>query len=350
MTKGGRGRCVGAFAIGVAAALAIAAEAQAAPKVTVYMTQGSALVPVQRTIPPRRGPVDVAFKALVKGPTRAERASGIGTAIPRAVRAYSVKVIDGVAYVRASRQFSIQGTRAARRMRLAQLAQTLLQFPKVHAVRLLGRDDPLPPSTAANPPGSLVTPATAPRRQVLVPLPLSVADVQRRLAELRYLPSSGAITGALDYRTSQALTAFQAWEGLSRSGLADATTRRRMQRAAIPKAGELTAGRRVEIYRAQGVVLLIQNLQVQRVVHASTGAGGRTPSGTFHVFRKERLSYSVPFHVYMPYASYFFSGDAMHAYPSVPAYPASHGCVRLSAPEAPIVYDFAVSGTPVRIF
>ena len=68
------------------------------------------------------------------------------------------------------------------------------------------------------------------------------------------------------------------------------------------------------------------------------------------VFRKERLSYSVPFHVYMPYASYFFSGDAMHAYPSVPAYPASHGCVRLSAPEAPIVYDFAVSGTPVRIF
>lgn len=350
MTKVGRGRCVGAFVIGVAVALAIAAEAQAAPKVTVYMTQGSALVPVERTIPPRRTPVDVAFKALVQGPTRVERKGGIGTAIPRTVRAYSVKVRGGVAYVRMSRHFSVQGTVAARRMRLAQLARTMLQFPRITAVRVLGRDDRLPRTIAANPNGSLLTLVTAPRRTVLAPLPISVAEVQRRLAELRYLPSSGAISGELDYRTSQALTAFQAWEGLSRSGLADDTTRLRLQRAGIPKAGELTSGRRVEIYRSQGVVLLIQNLQVQRVVHASTGAGGRTPSGTFEVFRKERLSYSVPFHVYMPYASYFFSGDAMHEYPSVPAYPASHGCVRLPSPEAPIVYDFAVSGTPVRIF
>ena len=42
--------------------------------------------------------------------------------------------------------------------------------------------------------------------------------------------------------------------------------------------------------------------------------------------------------------------EAMHAYPDVPAYPASHGCVRLSAPEAQRVYDFAVQGTPVDVY
>ena len=52
----------------------------------------------------------------------------------------------------------------------------------------------------------------------------------------------------------------------------------------------------------------------------------------------------------MPWASYFDGGFAMHAYPYVPAYPASHGCVRLPAPEAPRVYSFAIEGTPVYVY
>ena len=85
-------------------------------------------------------------------------------------------------------------------------------------------------------------------------------------------------------------------------------------------------------------------------MHTSTGFGGRTPAGTFHVYRKEQLSWSVPFKVWMPWASYFDGGFAMHAYPYVPAYPASHGCVRLPAPEAQRVYAFAVQGTPVYVY
>jgi lipoprotein-anchoring transpeptidase ErfK/SrfK len=106
----------------------------------------------------------------------------------------------------------------------------------------------------------------------------------------------------------------------------------------------------VEVYRDLGVVLLIENGRVVRAVHASTGYGGRTPAGTFHVYRKEQLSWSLQFKVWMPWASYFYGGFAMHAYPYVPAYPASHGCVRLSAPEAQRVYSFAVQGTPVFVY
>ena len=86
-------------------------------------------------------------------------------------------------------------------------------------------------------------------------------------------------------------------------------------------------------------------------MHASTGAPGRdTPAGQFAVYRKEQLSWSIQFKVWMPWASYFTGGIALHAYPDVPAYPASHGCVRLSAPEAQKVYDFAVQGTPVYVY
>jgi lipoprotein-anchoring transpeptidase ErfK/SrfK len=70
----------------------------------------------------------------------------------------------------------------------------------------------------------------------------------------------------------------------------------------------------------------------------------------FHVYRKELLSWSVPFSVWMPYASYFVGGIAMHEYPYVPEYPASHGCVRLPAGEAQRVFAFAEVGTPVSVF
>jgi len=61
------------------------------------------------------------------------------------------------------------------------------------------------------------------------------------------------------------------------------------------------------------------------------------------------MSWSVPFSTWMPWASYFVGGIAFHAYGSVPAYPASHGCVRMMARDAPLMYAFATYGTPVDV-
>ena len=98
------------------------------------------------------------------------------------------------------------------------------------------------------------------------------------------------------------------------------------------------------------LALLIENDRVDRIIHISTGAPGRsTPIGSFHVTRKERYSWSVPFKVWMPWASYFTGGIAFHEYSSVPAYPASHGCVRVNRYDAVTLYGFAVAGTPVSV-
>jgi lipoprotein-anchoring transpeptidase ErfK/SrfK len=71
--------------------------------------------------------------------------------------------------------------------------------------------------------------------------------------------------------------------------------------------------------------------------------------GDFKVYAKVIYSWSVPFHVWMPYAAYFRGGIATHQSPDVPSYPASHGCVRLPEGEAERVYRFVDVGTPVAV-
>jgi lipoprotein-anchoring transpeptidase ErfK/SrfK len=86
-------------------------------------------------------------------------------------------------------------------------------------------------------------------------------------------------------------------------------------------------------------------------VHTSTGKPGfTTPSGTFRVYRKSLRDWSYPFEVWLPFASYFTGGYAFHEYADVPAFPASHGCARIPAPEAEVVYAFATVGTIVNVY
>jgi len=194
--------------------------------------------------------------------------------------------------------------------------------------------------------GGTSAPASLPRPAA----PAGALAVQRRLVALHYLPPSAA-TGRWDYRTSQAVLAFQAWQGLTRDGSVGPSTLAALQSARAPRPAQATVGRSIEVYRAKGVTLLIQDRQVVLAIHSSAGrAGYTTPAGRFRVFRKELASWSNPYSVWLPYASYFDGGIAFHAYTDVPAYPASHGCIRISAPEAPILYAFAAIGTPVTVY
>ncbi len=183
-----------------------------------------------------------------------------------------------------------------------------------------------------------------------MPLP-TIADVQRRLVQLKYLPS-GAVTGKADYRTSQALMAFQAWNGLSRDGVAGVATRKKLTSASVPTPRSTGAsGHSVQVFRSLGVALCVDNGAVVRAVHCSTGRPGmETTAGTWSVYLKSTRFWSVTYSSWMPYASFFHNGEGLHGYEDVPAYPASHGCVRLPMPEAPWVYDFAYMGATVNVY
>jgi lipoprotein-anchoring transpeptidase ErfK/SrfK len=177
-----------------------------------------------------------------------------------------------------------------------------------------------------------------------------VHKLQKKLIKLRYLGPTG-LTGIYTERTAQAVMAFQGWVGLTRDGVAGTTTLHRLRRAKHRPTPWSRVYKHMEVHKSKQVLLLIgKGGKVTRAIHVSTAAPGHvTPSGKFRIYRKELMSWSKPFQVWLPYASYFSGGDAFHQYPFVPPYPASHGCVRIYDRDAIVVYQFATVGTRVRI-
>lgn len=70
------------------------------------------------------------------------------------------------------------------------------------------------------------------------------------------------------------------------------------------------------------------------------GRGCRTPTGTYHVYSKQGPYYRSKIFPLphggapMPYAMFFRGGYAIHGSYELPAYNASHGCVRVSPSDA----------------
>ena len=96
------------------------------------------------------------------------------------------------------------------------------------------------------------------------------------------------------------------------------------------------------------LALVIDGGRVVRTITISSGAAGTpTPPGSYSVFRKEQRSWSVPFSVWLPWASYFVGGIAFHEYADVPPFAASHGCVRTPRYDAKWLYDQTPIGTKV---
>ena len=158
------------------------------------------------------------------------------------------------------------------------------------------------------------------------------------------------LTGTIDTQTSTAVLGFEKWANLPRDGVLGASTLDQLERATRPEPRLRMPGRRIEVQLRRQLALLIEDNRVVRAVHISSGSGGRTPTGSFRVYRKERYSWSVPFKVWLPWASYFTGGIAFHEYPVVPTYAASHGCVRVNHYDAQMLFGFAEQGTPVDVF
>jgi lipoprotein-anchoring transpeptidase ErfK/SrfK len=329
----------------------------------LYFTSGEQFRPVERELPDSGSPLEAATEALVEGPTEKEKKLDVEprTQIPGGVDVKDVtRSDDGTAVAELSSEFMAgipadPGERdpaenADLNARLAQVTYTLTQFNGVDSAKVVSggvpvesaqdREDYQPPA------------AKAPRVVKAKGSPATgTRAVQKRLVKLHYLPKS-AVDGLNGYRTQQAVIAFQSWEGLQRDGIVGPATSAALAEARRPRPKGSGPSRRIEVFRDRGVALLIRNGRTKRAIHVSTGIPAPstiTPAGTFKVFRKELNSWSVPFQQWLPYASYFFQGIAFHEYASVPTYPASHGCVRVPAPEARYVYRFATVGTTVIV-
>jgi peptidoglycan hydrolase-like protein with peptidoglycan-binding domain len=176
----------------------------------------------------------------------------------------------------------------------------------------------------------------------------SVRELQRRLAALGYA-SLGA-DGSFGQDTADQVMAFQKVEGLPRTGRADAQLWTKLANAVVPKP-RYGGGDHVEVDKTRQVLFLVRGGAVGLIVPVSTAgvAGYHTPEGKFAVYRKVAgLDVGPLGPLYDP--SYFVGGYAIHGSPSVPAYPASHGCVRVPMWISWRMYSTIPYGEPVYVY
>lgn len=168
--------------------------------------------------------------------------------------------------------------------------------------------------------------------------------LERRLRALGY-----HLDGSDRYysdRTADAMRAFNKVEGRARLGTVDSATWAAMAKAARPKARYKTSGFHIEVDQTRQVLMTVRDGRVRRVIHVSTGRDGYTPDGSWRIYRKI-AGYSGG-RLYYP--SYYEGRRALHGWPEVPTYNASHGCTRLPMWTAQWVYGKAKMGTLVRIY
>jgi len=182
--------------------------------------------------------------------------------------------------------------------------------------------------------------------------------LQERLAALRYDP--GTADGRYHTGTTHAVMGFQKVVGLPRTGTADPGTVAALNLARDP-APLLPAGgaTRIEVDLPRQVLFFWSEGVLTRILSVSTGNGKRycakgrcgvavTPSGSYRIGRKvrgKRVSHLGV--LYNPL--YFKGGYAIHGAPSVPAHPASHGCVRIPLHSSRWFLDTVRPGTPVYL-
>jgi peptidoglycan hydrolase-like protein with peptidoglycan-binding domain len=174
----------------------------------------------------------------------------------------------------------------------------------------------------------------------------SVRLLQSALDVLHY---AVPLTGVFDEGTGEALVAYRKMTGLERIAYAGTKVFRLLAR----HAGSFPVryprdGRHVEANLTKQVLAEIgPGGRVYKVYTTSSGKPS-TPTviGRFQVYEKTPGENSEG----MVDSNYFIRGYAIHGYSEVPTYAASHGCLRVPIPDAPAIYAWVRTGTPVDVY
>lgn len=194
--------------------------------------------------------------------------------------------------------------------------------------------------------------STAKSRARTTPLPslgqgskgVAVRLLERRLRSLGYWLTG--INRSYDHRTGDAVLAFHKVQGMSRVKTVRPATWRRLASPRRPRPRSTKPRFHVEIDQTKQILYVIRRGEIIEIVHTSTGAGGATRDGVFRVHRK--IAGYSPGRLYYP--SYFDGLRAVHGWPSVPTYPASHGCARVPNWTAVHLHNVMPIGTVVRVY
>lgn len=184
---------------------------------------------------------------------------------------------------------------------------------------------------------------------------IETARIQLRLIEIGFWVSH--FDGKYGHTTRQGVMAFQKYAGLEATGVMDEQTALALTIVNARPLGRTTdPGVVVEIDKDRQLLFMIVNGRLEWAINISSGSGqyylepnqkdptrwesGRslTPSGRFVVNRERPEGWwsGDLGEIYRP--KYFNGGIAIHGSRSIPHYPASHGCVRVSTAAMDMIW------------
>jgi lipoprotein-anchoring transpeptidase ErfK/SrfK len=220
-----------------------------------------------------------------------------------------------------------------------------------------------PPTTAA--PSTTEAPTTTTKPKPAAPAKLqsgskgpAVKALQQRLHELGYQVQEA--DGQFGPETQHSVVAFQKVNRLGRDGVVGPITRKALVSPRAPKPRSAKAGFHVEADLTLQVVYMVRDGKVVEILDASSASGQNytvdgdvrlavTPLGSFTIqrkidgWRKSKLGL-----LWRP--AYFIGGYALHGAYSVPPFPASHGCIRITITAMNRWYAKLPVGTPMLVY
>ncbi len=232
-------------------------------------------------------------------------------------------------------------------------APAAVQDPTTPAVVDEPTAEPASPSAPGSP-----SPTTAPS-PAKPAFSYDVAAVQTRLTAQKYY--AGAIDGRRGRSLRSAVMAFQKVNGLGIDGTVGPKTLAAISAPRAPVLKGSSPANRVEVDLSKQVAYVVKGGAIARILPVSSGNGRRyeqkdgsearalTPVGYYTVQRRivgERKADLGS--LYDP--QYFYRGWAIHGSNSVPAGPASHGCVRVTRADAKYLLDAISVGTAVYLY
>ena len=193
------------------------------------------------------------------------------------------------------------------------------------------------------------------------------ARVQQRLLDLGFW-LTGA-DGSYGLTTDQAVMAFQKYLQLPATGEVDEATATYLSNMTERARGWADAGTLVEVDKTRQLLFVVVDGKVLWAFNTSTGNGEEytepdkntpgemvhdvalTPDGLHSFYREKPEGWweGDLGQLYRP--KYVVGGVAVHGSNSVPNYPASHGCVRVTVPAMDFIWDSGIMplGMPVWV-
>jgi peptidoglycan hydrolase-like protein with peptidoglycan-binding domain len=183
----------------------------------------------------------------------------------------------------------------------------------------------------------------------------STKAVQDRLLELGFWHAGS--DGKYGHTTKQAVMAFQKYLGLEATGSVDETTAAYLANFDQRAHGSANTGDLIEVDKTKQLLFIVRNGMTIWTLNTSTATGlpyeepdkntpgeiqtgvSITPNGLWEVDRERPEGWweGDLGEIYRP--KYFRGGVAVHGSNSIPNYPASHGCVRVSVPAMDFIWD-----------